>query len=105
VIAARDALERAGVTRPEIDAGYSPNGADLYRFADEGEDSLERESGIPMITSGALDEYTIAAAPIAGTEIMRRFDWPGVCGFGRRDLYVLRRVDRPSTPGQSSPSK
>ena len=98
VIAARDALERAGVARPEIDAGYSSNGADLYRFAaDEGagEDSFERERGIPMITSSALDEYTIAAAPIAGTEIMRRFDWPGVCGFGHRELYVLRRTDAP----------
>ena len=53
VIAARDALEREGVPRTKIDAGYSPNGADLYRFADqpEEEDSIERQQGIPMITS------------------------------------------------------
>ncbi len=107
VIAARDALEGEGVPRPQIDAGYSLNGADLYRFADQAEveDSFEREQGIPMITSSALDEYTIAAAPIAGTEIVRRLDWPGVCGGGRRALYVLRRTGVTSTPGKSSPVK
>jgi 4-amino-4-deoxy-L-arabinose transferase-like glycosyltransferase len=106
VIAARDALEREGVPRPQIDAGYSLNGADLYHFADQPEvqDSLEREQGIPMITSSALDDYTIAAAPIVGTEIVRRLDWPGACGSGR-DLYVLRRTEVTSTPGESSPVK
>jgi len=107
VIAARDALEREGVPRPQIDAGYSLNGADLYHFADQAqaEESFERERGIPMITSSALDEYTIAAAPIAGTEIVRRLDWPGVCGSARRTLYVLRRRDVTSAPGKSSPAK
>ncbi len=102
VIAARDALEREGVPRAKIDAGYSPNGADLYRFADqpEEEDSIERQQGIPMITSSALDDYTIAAAPIAGTEIVRRLDWPGVCGSGRRDLYVLRRTNVTAAPNR-----
>ena len=106
VIAARDGLEREGVPRPQIDAGYSLNGADLYHFADQPEvqDSLEREQGIPMITSSTLDDYTIAAAPIAGTEIVRRLDWPGACG-NSRDLYVLRRADFTSTPGNSPPVK
>ena len=107
VIAARDALEREGVPRPQIDAGYSLNGADLYHFADQAEaqDSLEREQGIPMITSSALDDYTIAAAPITGTEIVRRLDWPGACGSSRRDLYVLRRTNVTSTHGESPPVK
>jgi len=106
VIAARDALEREGIPRPQIDAGYSLNGADLYHFADQPEvqDSLEREQGIPMITSSALDDYTIAAAPISGTEIVRQLGWPDACGSGRA-LYVLRRADFTPAPGKSSPDK
>jgi hypothetical protein len=95
VVAERDALERSGVPRPAIDAGYSLNGAELYHFVDRPtgpQDSYLQAQGIPMVTSAALDEYTIAAAPIAGTEIVRRFGWPGLPGFSRRELYVLRRV-------------
>lgn len=44
-----------------------------------------------MVTSGALVPYTIATAPLAGTEEMRPFSWPGAFGFGAR----------PSTPQPS----
>ena len=55
-------------------------------------DTHADELGIPMVTSGALFPYTIAAAPLAGTEVMRRFSWPGPFGFGARPLYVLRLI-------------
>jgi hypothetical protein len=55
-------------------------------------DTHADELGIPMVTSGALFPYTIAAAPLVGTEEMRRFSWPGPFGFGARPLYVLRFI-------------
>jgi dolichyl-phosphate-mannose-protein mannosyltransferase len=104
VVAERDALEAAGVPRSAIDAGYSLNGADLYRYVDNGEESYSDEQGIPMITSKDLEEYTIAAAPIAGTLIVRRFPWPGPLGFGSRELYVLRRI-RPQPPNAAASAR
>ncbi len=91
VIAARDALTREGVPRAAIDAGYPLNGEDLYRSAPPGQkETFETEAGIPMITSGELEEYTIASAPVPGTAIGYRFGWPGMSGLGRRELYVLK---------------
>jgi Dolichyl-phosphate-mannose-protein mannosyltransferase len=92
LVEARDTLERRGVPRDAIDAGYSLNGEDLYRYIDKGADSYRRESGIPMITSARLEEYTMAATPIPGTEIIGRVTWPGPCGFGTREIYLLRKL-------------
>ncbi len=92
VMEARDEIERTGVPRSAIDAGYSLNGAELYQYPDKSEDTYKLERGIPMITSAALDEYTIAAAPIAGTEIVRTFKWPGP--FGLRPSGAIRAAHR-----------
>jgi hypothetical protein len=56
------------------------------------------EAGVPMITTKAISPYTIAAAPIAGTEVARCFSWPGPFGFGSRPLYVLRRLGSGESP-------
>ncbi|HUA35320.1 MAG TPA: glycosyltransferase family 39 protein [Candidatus Binataceae bacterium] len=92
VTSVRDALEREGVRRSAIDAGYSLNGNDLYRYPKHGIDSMKLEAGIPMITSPGVDEYTLASAPIAGTQIVSRFSWPGPFGLGSRELYVLKKA-------------
>ena len=102
VVAARDMLQRKGIPRAAIDAGYELNGLELYRFshaAPNEEDTLSMESGIPMITSERIDEYTIASEPFQGTTIVGRIAYPGPFGIGHRELYILRRTD----PGQSSP--
>jgi len=94
IVAARDALERSGVPRGDIDAGYSLNGGDLY-YCCENALAIEQEKlapQVPMITSGDLARYTIAGAPMPGTIIRRRISWPGPFGFGRRELYVLERI-------------
>jgi hypothetical protein len=91
VAAVRDTLERKGVPRSAIDAGYSINGNDLYRYPKHGIDTMKLESGIPMITSPGVDQYTIASAPIPGTKVIQRFKWPGPFGFGSRYLYVTRK--------------
>lgn len=90
VIEARNLLEREGVPRRAIDAGYDLNGEELYRFS--GEDTMRAEAGIPMVTSARLDEYTVAVRPFAGTRVVGRLTWPGPFGLGRRELYVLQRV-------------
>jgi hypothetical protein len=95
VVGARDWLLERGVARRAIDAGYPLNGEDLYRYPRLGIDTPRMEAGIPMITSGRTDEYTIAAEPIVGTRIVRRFRWPGPLGFGTRDIYVLKRIQTP----------
>jgi hypothetical protein len=99
VAAMRDTLERKGVPRPAIDAGYSINGDDLYRYPKSGIDTMKLESGIPMITSPTLDDYTIASAPIPGTKVIQRFKWPGPFGFGSRYLYVMRKESAPPSSG------
>jgi hypothetical protein len=104
VIGMRDALEREGVPRSAIDAGYSLNGNDLYRYPKHGIDSMKLESGIPMITSPRVVEYTLASAPIAGTEIVSRFKWPGPFGLGSRQLYVLKRARPPRNVPAATPS-
>src|SRR5579875_2589839 len=91
VMAARDALLAQGVARTEIDAGYPLNGSDLYRDPAPGrQETFALEAGIPLITSSEPKLYTIAAAPLAGSAILRRFKWPGVFGLGHRTLYVLK---------------
>jgi hypothetical protein len=100
VVAARDLLERSGVKRPSIDAGYELNGLDLYRFARAGGEDEYQAAHVPMITSGKLDEYTIAAGLIPGTEMVGRISRPGPFGLGTREIYVLRRFE----PGAKSSS-
>lgn len=91
ILATRNQLEREGVRRSEIDAGYALNGEDLYRYPKHGIETMQLEAGIPMITSPKIDEYTIASEPIAGTEVVRRLTWPGPFGLGHRYLYLVRK--------------
>jgi hypothetical protein len=95
VVHARNWLLERGVPRRAIDAGYPLNGQDLYRYPRLGVETPRMEAGIPMITSGRTDEYTIAVEPLVGTRIVKRFRWPGPLGFGSRDIYVLKRIGVP----------
>jgi hypothetical protein len=101
VLAARDTLEREGVPRSSIDAGYSLNGQDLYRYPKHGIDTMKFESGIPMITSPQISDYTIASGPIEGTRVVRELSWPGPYGLGHRKLFVLKRIG--GSPVDSKP--
>jgi hypothetical protein len=92
VLATRNELERRGVPRSAIDAGYALNGEDLYRYPKHGIEAMELEAGIPMITSPAVGEYTIASGPIAGTEVVQRLKWPGPFGLGHRYFYLLKKT-------------
>lgn len=103
ILAARNALEREGVPRSAIDAGYSLNGEDLYRYPKHGIETMELEAGIPMITSPKVDEYTIASDAIAGAEIVRRIKAPGPFGLGRRYFYLVRRRQTPERSGEPHP--
>jgi hypothetical protein len=91
ILATRNELEREGVPRSAIDAGYALNGEDLYRYPKRGIETMQLEAGIPMITSEKVGEYTIASEPIAGTEVVRRLKWPGPFGLGHRYLYLVKR--------------
>ncbi len=92
VLAARDMLESHGISRASIDAGYELNGLDLYRFARESGESASEAAQIPMITSAEVEDYTIAALPFPGTEIIGTISRPGPFGIASRPLYVLRRL-------------
>ena len=92
VMAARDTLEKKGIARAGIDAGYGLNGMDLYRFTNLDQDTRRDEQDIPMITSPKVANYTIAAAPFADTEVVGTFSIPGPFGLGSRTMYVLRRI-------------
>jgi hypothetical protein len=92
VMAARDLLESRGISRGSIDAGYELNGLDLYQFAREGGESPSEAAHIPMITSAKVTEYTIAALPFPGTQIIGTISRPGLFGLGSRPLYLLRRI-------------
>ena len=92
VVAARDALERKGIPRTAIDAGYELNGLELYRFShapEDTEDTPAMESGIPMITSAHIDEYTLASHPFQGA-----YD----CGTRRVSGSVRNRPARTIRP-------
>jgi hypothetical protein len=103
ILATRDELERQGVPRSAIDAGYALNGEDLYRYPKHGIETMKLEAGIPMITSPKVDEYTIASTPIAGTEVVRRLKWPGPFGLGHRYFYLVRkRLTRAGTGAKHS---
>jgi hypothetical protein len=91
VLATRNELEYQGVPRSAIDAGYPLNGEDLYRYPKHGIETMELESGIPMITSPKVNEYTIASEPIAGMEVVRRLKWPGPFGLGHRYFYLVKK--------------
>jgi hypothetical protein len=91
ILATRNQLEREGVPRSAIDAGYALNGEDLYRYPKHGIETMKLEAGIPMITSQKVDEYTIASEPIAGTEVVRRLKWPGPFGLGHRYFYLVKK--------------
>ncbi|MFZ0887469.1 MAG: glycosyltransferase family 39 protein, partial [Candidatus Binataceae bacterium] len=111
VVAAFDELERSGVPRSEIDAGYALNGRDLYPSGTE--DAARQEAGIPMITSHALSRYTIAIAPVPGTEVVRRLPFTGPFGLVPGEIYVLRKlapiptrpVSQPPASGESRGSE
>jgi hypothetical protein len=92
IVAARDVLEKQGIARANIDAGYELNGLDLYRFAESGQESESEQIDIPMITSAKLEDYTIAQRPLPGTEVMGAISWPGPFGLGTRQMYVVRRL-------------
>jgi len=92
IVAARDMLEKKGIPRSAIDAGYELNGMDLYRFPKRGEESKPDEAGVAMITSSEVADYTIASQPFAGTQVMGTISYPGPFGFGAREMYLLQRV-------------
>jgi hypothetical protein len=101
ILATRNELERQGVPRSAIDAGYALNGEDLYRYPKHGIETRELEAGIPMITSEKAGDYTIASVPIAGMQLVRRLKWPGPFGLGHRYFYLLKKQpvadhDRPN---------
>jgi len=104
VLATRDQLEREGVPRSAIDAGYALNGEDLYRYPRHGIETMQLEAGIPMITSQKLDEYTIASEPIAGTEVVRRLEWPGPFGLGHRYFYLVKKQTAPASVNPPNPA-
>jgi hypothetical protein len=93
VMAARDMLEKKGIRRAAIDAGYELNGLDLYKFARSGEDTLPQKLEVPLITTSKGSEYTIAMRPLPETEVIGTILWPGPFGFGSREMYVVRRID------------
>jgi hypothetical protein len=98
VMAIRDALVHQGVPRDAIDAGYPLNGSDLYRDPKPGEqETFALEAGIPLITTLKPKPYTISLTPMPDAEIVKRFQWPGVLGFGHRTLYLLKKNARPSS--------
>ena len=104
VLAARNALEHQGVPRAAIDAGYSLNGEDLYRYPKHGIETAELEAGIPMITSPKVNEYTIASTPLPGTEVVQRLKWPGPFGLGHRYLYLVKKqIASPPPPPAAAP--
>lgn len=104
ILATRDELERQGVPRSSIDAGYVLNGEDLYRYPKHGIETRELEGGIPMITSPKMGEYTIASEPIPGTDVVRRLKWPGPFGIGHRYFYLVRQHPTEGTPPNAAPS-
>lgn len=95
ILAARNALEHEGVPRTAIDAGYSLNGEDLYRYPKHGIETMKLEEGIPMITSQTVDEYTIASDAIAGSDIVHKLMVPGPIGLGHRYFYLVRKRRTP----------
>ena len=101
IVATRNELERQGVPRAAIDAGYALNGEDLYRYPKHGIETMQLEAGIPMITSPKVDEYTLASEPLAGTQVVRRLSWPGPFGLGRRYLYLVKK--RAAADGDNTP--
>jgi len=112
ILATRNELEREGVPRSAIDAGYTLNGEDLYRYPKHGIETMKLEAGIPMITSAKVDEYTLASKPIAGTQVVRRLKWPGPFGLGHRYFYLVRKQDAagnggnpPNAPPAATPSR
>ncbi len=104
VIATRDLLETQGIRRAKIDAGYELNGLELYRFPRRGPERMRDESGIPMITSTKVDDYTIAAHPLRGTEVVGTIAVPGPFGLGQRKIYVVRSR-RPQRRASSASSR
>jgi hypothetical protein len=92
VMAARDTLVRRGIKRSAIDAGYELNGLDLYRFARPGGESPREVADVPMIMSAKIEEYTIAAGPIRGTETVDTIRLPAMFGLGSQEIYVLHRI-------------
>jgi hypothetical protein len=105
ILATRNQLEREGVPRSAIDAGYVLNGEDLYRYPKHGIETMKLEGGIPMITSPKMDEYTIASEPIAGTEVVRRLKWPGPFGVGHRYFYLLKKQVTDGSPLNAAPAQ
>ncbi len=110
ILATRNELEREGVPRSAIDAGYALNGEDLYRYPKHGIESMKLEAGIPMITSDKAAEYTIANEPIPGTEVVERLKWPGLFGLGHRYFYLVKQraaagngINPPSAPTAAAP--
>lgn len=104
VMAVRDGLLQEGVPRSAIDAGYPLNSNDLYRDPEPGRrETAQTETGIPLLTTLEVKQYTIAATPIPGTAIIRRFTWPGVLGAGSRDLYLLKRAAPQLSDGANMP--
>jgi hypothetical protein len=85
LIEARNSLERSGVPREQIDAGYPLNAEDIHLKSSD-----SRRDQVPMVTSARMAEFTIAATPVPGSEIVRRLQWPGPFGFGNRELLVMR---------------
>jgi len=109
IVDTRNDLERQGVPRSAIDAGYALNGEDLYRYPKHGIDTAKLEGGTPMITSQKVDDYTIASAPLAGMEVVRRLKWPGPFGLGHRYFYLVRKQitingSIPGTPPAAAPT-
>ncbi len=96
ILAARNALEHQGVPRTAIDAGYSLNGEDLYRYPKHGIETMKLEEGIPMITSPTVGEYTIASDAIAGADIVQRLKVPGPLGLGHRYFYLVKKRRTPA---------
>jgi hypothetical protein len=92
------ALLQQGISRKQIDAGYSLNGRDLYIYPVQGIDTARDEPRIPLITTPTTLPYVISTSPIRDTVIWHRFSGCGPLGFGRRPLFVLRATTPSASP-------
>jgi hypothetical protein len=95
-----NALVARGVSRRDIDAGYSSNGWTLYAHAPTLDAGHNPGGDVPWISTMETRPYTLATAPMTGYDIEHETTWKDFAWPGPDRLLVLERRPTDATPGR-----
>jgi hypothetical protein len=85
-------LRAKDIPLADIDAGYAPNGWNLYAHPENLTPGMLPERDVPFVTTDEKKPYVIATSPIGGYRVLREYSWAIPFRSVRYKIYVLEQL-------------